>query len=94
VPPIDYLPRAARSNARFGGDSIDTTCTHSWAMNTANRPHQMQPGKQEQPLDQNHWSGAVFLGRPRQDLNLRHLPPEGSALSPELRGIVLRLPEA
>ena len=29
----------------------------------------------------------VKKGRPRQDLNLRHLPPEGSALSPELRGL-------
>jgi hypothetical protein len=31
----------------------------------------------------------VEKGRPRQDLNLRHLPPEGSALSPELRGLAL-----
>lgn len=30
---------------------------------------------------------VVIEGRPRQDLNLRHLPPEGSALSPELRGL-------
>src|SRR5690606_20253456 len=29
--------------------------------------------------------------RPRQDSNLRHLPPEGSALSAELRGLVLAL---
>jgi hypothetical protein len=35
-----------------------------------------------------------LVGRPWQDSNLRHLPPEGSALSPELQGHVALATEA